>query len=86
MIDLVVREQLGQTPVADLQESFENASVGSWVFALAVSCLAAYVSWSCNTVRGISVPMKIINSSFAFIFGALYLIFYGIFVSGYCGA
>lgn len=86
MIDLLAIEQLGNTPADEFRKSFENTSVGSWVFAILVSCLAAYVSWSCNTRRGISVPMKIIFSFGAFLFGSLYLIFYAIFVSGYCGA
>ena len=85
MIDLLVREHVGNTPSDQFRESFEQASAGSWIFAVAISCLAAYVSWSCNTKRGISTLAKILYSIFAFFFGALYLIFYAIFVGGYCG-
>ncbi len=88
MIDLLlVSETLGSTPSADeLRESVRSRGVGPWILAGIISCIAAYVSWTCNTSRGISVPMKIIFAFFAFLFGSLYLTFYAIFVTGYCGA
>lgn len=56
-----------------------------FVIGMLLSVLAAYVSWSCNTSRGISEPMKVFYAVFAFLFGAIYLFFYAIFVGGYCG-
>jgi hypothetical protein len=46
---------------------------------VAISAYAAYLSWSCNTVKKVSIPFKLIYSFFAFMFGVLYVVFYGVF-------
>lgn len=49
------------------------------IIVLSLSVYAAYLSWSCNTLKKMPVPLKIFNSFFAFVFGVLYVIFYTIF-------
>jgi len=44
---------------------------------LVISFYAAYLSWSCN--KGVALPLKIFYAFFAFLFGSLYVIFYGVF-------
>jgi hypothetical protein len=46
---------------------------------LFISVYAAYLSWSCNTIKKIGVPLKLFYAFSAFLFGVLYVIFYGIF-------
>lgn len=53
-------------------------NIGSQIFSLLVGIFAAYLSWNCNTVEGVSVPLKVFYAFFAFSFGPLYLIFYAI--------
>jgi CHASE2 domain-containing sensor protein len=56
--------------------SSENITILD-VLILLVSFYAAYLSWSCN--KGVSLPLKIVYAFFAFLFGSLYVIFYGVF-------
>jgi len=60
------------------------ADVASFVFYLLMSSYALYLSWSCNSAKGVSVLGKLFYGFFAFNFGIVYLIFYMIFVSGTC--
>lgn len=60
-------------------------SLPTLIFSFIVSLYAAYLSWNCNTARGISAPMKGLYAFFAFVFGGLYLILYFMFNYGYCG-
>jgi hypothetical protein len=53
-------------------------NIGSQIFSLVVGIFAAYLSWNCNTVEGVSVPLKVFYAFFAFLFGPLYLIIYAI--------
>lgn len=53
-------------------------NIGSQIFSLLVGIFAVYLSWNCNTVEGVSVPLKVLYAFFAFLFGPLYLIFYAI--------
>lgn len=46
------------------------------IVSLFFGVFAAYLSWTCNTVEGISVPMKVFYAFFAFSFGPLYLVIY----------
>lgn len=49
-----------------------------------ISIFAFYLSWDCNTQRGLSVFVKLFYGFFAFIFGSLYLLFYIVFINGTC--
>ncbi len=51
-------------------------NIGGQIFSLLVGIFAGYLSWNCNTVEGVSVPLKVFYAFFAFSFGPLYLIFY----------
>lgn len=57
----------------------ENVIKFTNIMSFFVSVYAAYLSWTCNTVAKVSILPKIIYALFAFIFGTLYVIFYGIF-------
>lgn len=46
---------------------------------LLISAYAAYLSWSCNTVKNVSIPFKLFYAFFAFLFGTMYVVFYGVF-------
>lgn len=54
------------------------------LFSLLIGVFAAYLSWSCNTAKGIDTVPKVIYSLFAFFFGFLYLIYYALFRAGRC--
>lgn len=54
------------------------------IFSLLIGIFAAYLSWSCNTAKGIDTVPKVIYSIFAFFFGTLYLIYYAMFRAGRC--
>lgn len=41
-----------------------------------IGVIAAYLSWTCNTSKGISTVEKVIYALFAYLFGGLYLIYY----------
>lgn len=77
--------EISDNPPTQTEKKQEKQSIMSIVIGIAFSVVAAYVSWSCNTTRGISTPLKVFYALFAFLFGAIYLIFYAIFVGGYCG-
>lgn len=55
------------------------------VISLLIGGYAAYLSYTCNTKYNIDEPIKIIYSIFAFSFGLLYLIYFVLFRSDYCG-
>jgi len=52
----------------------------SSIIGLVFSIIALYLSWSCNTSKGISLIPKIIYGFFAFIFGLFYIILYFLFL------
>lgn len=56
----------------------------SFLLYLLISIFAFYLSWECNTQRGLSVFVKLFYGFFAFIFGSLYLLFYIVFINGTC--
>jgi hypothetical protein len=49
------------------------------IFGLLLGIFAAYLSWTCNTVKGVDTVGKVIYALFAFLFGGFYLIYYLIF-------
>jgi hypothetical protein len=51
----------------------------SGIISLMIGAYAAYLSWSCNTLTGTNVFLKVIFAAFAFLFGFIYLIFYLVF-------
>lgn len=46
------------------------------VLGLLIGIYAAYLSWTCNTVKGVDTVGKVIYSIFAFMFGGIYLLYY----------
>lgn len=56
--------------------------------ALYLACIApaAYLSWRCNTNHGFGTPSKVIFSIIAGLTSFNYLIAYGVFKWGTCGA
>lgn len=53
-------------------------NIMSQILSLFFGVFAAYLSWTCNTVEGVSVGLKVFYAFFAFLFGPLYLIIYAI--------
>ena len=51
-------------------------NIGGQIFSLVIGIFAGYLSWTCNTVDGVSVPLKVFYAFFAFSFGPLYLVYY----------
>lgn len=60
------------------------SQVLSFILYLIISVYALYLSWTCNTIRGLPVLTKAFYGFFAFNFGSLYLIFYLFFIYGTC--
>ena len=54
------------------------------LLGIVIGVYAIYVSWTCNSASGISVPLKVFYAFFAYVFGLLYLILHFIFVGGRC--
>ena len=50
-----------------------------WIVAVAVSALATFLSWNCNTYQGTPMPLKIVYAVLSFVFGWVYLILYALF-------
>lgn len=65
--------------------SSSSVSYQSQVFGLIIGIYAAYLSWTCNTAKGVDTVGKVIYSFFAFIFGGFYLIYYFL-VNRPCGS
>lgn len=54
------------------------------IVAFLIGCWAVYLSWTCNTAKGVSVPMKLLFAFFAWMFSIIYIIIYFIFLSKSC--
>jgi hypothetical protein len=83
----VVAEQSMQNqdePVEHVESIVTLSNITTFIVATLIGCYAVYLSWTCNTLSGISTPLKVIYAFFAYIFGMLYLIFYVIFRAGAC--
>lgn len=61
------------TPSSTTKESTKQ-SIG--IFSLLIGFYAAYLSWTCNTAKGVDTTEKVIYAIFAYIFGFFYLIYY----------
>jgi hypothetical protein len=87
-LSLIFAKERFLNPKSKPHEHFnEGASLswGSWLVSTALGCLAAYLSWTCNSADGIGAGWRFIRAFFAFIFGLFYLIVYAIFFAGRCG-
>jgi hypothetical protein len=51
---------------------------------IAIGVLCVYLSWKCNTNQCYNVAAKAIFAFFAWNFGLIYLIYYGLFRAGTC--
>jgi len=51
----------------------------TFLLMLLINSYAAYLSWECNSNKNYPLAMKIVFSSFAFIFGTMYLLYYVLF-------
>jgi hypothetical protein len=51
----------------------------TFLLMLLINSYAAYLSWECNSGKNYPLAMKIVFSSFAFIFGTMYLLYYVLF-------
>lgn len=56
----------------------------TFLLMLLINSYAAYLSWECNTNNGYPLPLKIVFSFFAFIFGTMYLLYYILFRFDQC--
>lgn len=71
-----------QLPAARNADSYigtteRNILVGlTWIISLALSLIAFYLSWSCNTAMGYSLPLKALFGTGAFFFGLTYIVLY----------
>jgi len=91
MIELLLSSALGEESIesrldggGETKTTITDISPVAWAISIALSALAAYVSWTCNTKRLIPPVMKVVYAFFAFIFGGLYLLMYFFMTSGYC--
>lgn len=60
-------------------ETATKQEAGTSVIGLLIGIYAAYLSWTCNTAKGVDTVGKVIYAIFAFIFGLFYLIYYALF-------
>jgi hypothetical protein len=61
--------------------SMSPFTIISTIISIVIGCIAATLSWNCNTVKGVDTGLKIIFAFFAFLFGLIYIILYLIFLS-----
>ena len=54
------------------------------IISLLLGGWAVYLSWTCNTLKGVSTGMKVLYAFFAFLFGPFYLLYYLIANRGEC--
>lgn len=83
---LLLSSTLGDASSLKLDQEGGNTTISpvELIVSTAVSIVAAYLSWTCNTKRSISPAMKTFYAFFAFLFGGLYLVMYFFMTSGYC--
>lgn len=62
----------------------ENMDPLEIILNLSIFVVAAYLSWTCNTKRDVSTPLKVIYALFAGVFGFVYIIIHMILVGGNC--
>lgn len=72
----------GTEPFGDGSNGTRNTlQTVSFLVSLVIGLFGAYLSWSCNTIQGYNVFLKIVFAFFAWFFGLLYLILYALFRS-----
>ena len=59
---------------------------GLFIFYFIIGFINVYLSWNCNTAQGLNTGLKVVYAIGAFMFGIMYLVFYGVFRSGTCKA
>ena len=68
----------------DNNSRLEPLMILSLLLSVLIGCIAANLSWNCNTAKGVDFGLKILFAIFAFLFGLIYIILYLIFLSD-CG-
>ncbi len=53
-----------------------NFEVSMQIFSFLIGLLAAYLSWSCPTTQKLPNHIRILNATFAFMFGGFYILYY----------
>lgn len=61
--------------------NLEPLMIFSLVISIVIGCIAANLSWTCNTIKGVDFGLKILFAILAFLFGLIYIILYLIFLS-----
>jgi hypothetical protein len=89
MFEFFCYKQLTQDEIneADLESTNYFCKMGdilSFLLYLLISIFAFYLSWECNSQRGLSTFAKLFYGFFAFTFGSMYLLFYIVFINGTC--
>ena len=94
-MDLALSVELANMLLSKKREGYTNESepilviplavrVCGWILSVLITVTAVYLSWTCNTAYGRSLPVKIAYATLAFFFGLLYLIFYVLFSARGC--
>lgn len=73
-----VKEHFGYSDSDRIEKEQMSISLMDILIFL-ISCYAAYLSWSCNSAKGVQFLSKVVYAFFAFLFGVLYVVFYGVF-------
>ena len=86
MIEILLSSALGNPSTDEDQQGGKTQTTNPtmWAFSILLSCMAAYVPWTCNTHRLIPTAMKVVYAFFAFLFGGLYLLMYAVMSWGSC--
>ena len=61
------------------EKAASNISSTTFLLMLLINSYAAYLSWDCNTLKKYPLPLKIVFSFFAFMFGSVYVLYYMLF-------
>lgn len=78
------KEELEIDPIKKESYFCKLGDLLSFLLYFLISLFALYLSWECNTQRGLGLFTKLFYGFFAFSFGSLYLLFYIVFINGTC--
>ncbi len=86
MFEFFCYKKLSQDKNENENENYfcKMGDILSFLLYLLISMFSLYLSWECNTQRGLSTLVKLFYGFFAFMFGSMYLLFYIIFINGTC--
>ena len=64
--------------------NFDQFSSFGSIISILIGAYAAYLSYTCNSKRDMSLPTKVIWAIISYFFGLVYIVYYTFFRADYC--